>query len=359
MKRLLISAVLLTLTLALHAQKKFTIQGTAPATVKTLALFNLDGRRSQVAEIPVTAGKFSYVYTKGQDRQLLALADEEAYVPFFIEDSKVVIDWEKRRITEGSANNENISFIDNLFDAMNEAVMAKINEFRVLDATAKEEAQMKKAYGESEIKQMNEHKISTLLEKKDSPVCLPFLADLMYDMDYETLSQFVNKDYITYDYPCMKKVIRYYEALAKKRPGLQYTDLAFNDPDGNEHKLSEWVGKHKLVLIDFWASWCGPCRKEMPYVVESYQKFHDKGYEIIGVSFDKDGNAWKQAIQQLGMTWPQLSDLKYWECAAAEPYGVMSIPSNVLVDQNGTIVASDLRGNNLIKKVKELLEKDD
>lgn len=357
MKRLLISTVLLTLTLALHAQKKFIIQGTAPATVKTLTLFNIDSRRTQVAEIFVTAGKFSYTYTKGENHQLLALADEAGYIPFFIEDDQVTIDWEKREVTKGGACNVEISALDKKLDAIYEATKEEFDKRRTLTDGTKEEqekweAELQEMMGKKTIDQI----LALLLEKKESPVVAPFLSNLMYNMNYDQLSQFVNPDRSYYDYPCMKGIKRQYESMAKKRPGLQYTDLAFNDPDGKEHKLSEWVGKHKLVLIDFWASWCGPCRREMPFVIESYKKFHEKGYEIVGVSFDSKADAWKQAIQQLGMTWPQLSDLKGWQCAASEPYGVQSIPSNILVDSNGIIVAADLRGNDLIKKLEELLK---
>ena len=94
----------------------------------------------------------------------------------------------------------------------------------------------------------------------------------------------------------------------------------------------------------------------MPTVVESYRLFKDKGYEIIGISLDKDAAAWKSSVEKLGMTWPQLSDLKYWQSDAAALYGVMSIPSNVLLDGEGRIVASDLRGSGLLQKLEELLK---
>ncbi len=141
----------------------------------------------------------------------------------------------------------------------------------------------------------------------------------------------------------------------KRRPGLTYTDLTMNDPDGKTMKLSQFVGKSKLVLVDFWASWCGPCRAEMPYVVSAYEKYKGSGLQIVGVSFDKNAEAWTAAIKQLGMAWPQMSDLKGWECAAHEVYGVSSIPSNILVDAKGTIVATDLRGEQLLQTIANLL----
>jgi peroxiredoxin len=136
--------------------------------------------------------------------------------------------------------------------------------------------------------------------------------------------------------------------------GLKFTDLTMNDLDGQSRSLSEWCGKGNYVLVDFWASWCTPCRREMPNVVASYVKYHKKGYEVVGVSFDDKETAWKSAVNQMGMDWIQISDLKGWESAATSAYGEESIPSNVLLDPDGRIVASDLRGPQLEKKLKEI-----
>ena len=128
------------------------------------------------------------------------------------------------------------------------------------------------------------------------------------------------------------------------------------DLNGKQVKLSDWVGKGKYVFVDFWASWCGPCRKEMPNVVEAYNRYKDKGLEIVGVSFDSNKLQWSAAVEKLGMTWPQMSDLKGWECAAAKVYGIRSIPSNILIDPQGKIVAMDLRGSKLQTVLAELLK---
>ena len=157
------------------------------------------------------------------------------------------------------------------------------------------------------------------------------------------------------DMPVYKTVMAEREAQAATAVGQPYTDLEMDDPEGKSMKLSQFVGKSKLILVDFWASWCGPCRAEMPNVVKAYNDYHSKGFEVIGVSFDNDKDAWQQAIAQLSMPWPQMSDLKGWESAAAAAYSIRAIPSNVLLDEKGTIVAKDLRGDDLSAKLAELL----
>ena len=111
----------------------------------------------------------------------------------------------------------------------------------------------------------------------------------------------------------------------------------------------------KVVLIDFWASWCGPCRRENPNVVKLYEKYKDKGFEIFSISLDKDKTAWIKAIKDDNLKWTNhVSDLKYWSSEAAKLYGVSSIPSTVLIDKEGRVIAKNLRGRDLELKMKEI-----
>ena len=145
------------------------------------------------------------------------------------------------------------------------------------------------------------------------------------------------------------------DVASAAEPGNVFVDISLPGPQGQTVKLRDYVGQNKLVLLDFWASWCGPCIRELPNVVKAYELYHDKGLEIVGVSLDKDKASWLAAIEQTGQKWPQMSDLKGWECEGALFYGIESIPANALIDEHGKIVARDLRGDALLKEIESRL----
>jgi peroxiredoxin len=151
------------------------------------------------------------------------------------------------------------------------------------------------------------------------------------------------------------KLVERRDALAKTAVGAPAPDFTQDQPDGTPLSLSSLKGQ--LVLIDFWASWCGPCRMENPNVVAMYNKYHDKGFEILGVSLDDDREAWLQAIEDDGLTWRHVSDVKGWENAVAKEWAVRSIPHTVLVGEDGVIMAKNLRGADLEAKVAEILDR--
>lgn len=147
----------------------------------------------------------------------------------------------------------------------------------------------------------------------------------------------------------------YAATLAKlKATGLGQIAPEFsqNDAEGNPIKLSDFRGKY--LLIDFWASWCGPCRGENPNVVKAYAKYHDKGFEILGISLDSKKEAWIKAIADDKLSWKHVSDLKYWNNEVGVLYAVRAIPQNFLLDPKGVIVGKNLRGEALNKKLAEL-----
>lgn len=171
---------------------------------------------------------------------------------------------------------------------------------------------------------------------------LPFLKQL-----YQKLAE---------TYPQSEYVIDFgkrLEQIARTAVGQPAPEIALNNPEGKEVKLSSLRGK--FVLIDFWASWCGPCRKENPNLVRIYNRFKNKDFEIFGVSLDRDREQWLKAIREDGLSWTHVSDLKFWQSSVVPLYRVQSIPMTVLIDKNGVIIDKNLRGQALEDRLTELL----
>lgn len=161
-----------------------------------------------------------------------------------------------------------------------------------------------------------------------------------------------NFDFYGYD-----EIKFYIENYRQSAVGSQFIDLTMNTPEGQPMAISEAMADNKVVLIDFWASWCGPCRREMPHLVELYERYHDKGFEILGISVDDDLDAWKTGIETLHITWPQISALNGWKCEAVDRYAVIAVPTMFLVDAaSGQIIARDIYGEEIDNKLAELLK---
>ena len=195
-----------------------------------------------------------------------------------------------------------------------------------------------------------------LLDNKD--VLMSAFLATFFEQDFENhATLYANiRDALVKDYPNDPYVKHLSDRLkGALLPGVEAPEISMKDPEGKVRQLSDLRGK--VVLIDFWASWCGPCRRENPNVVKLYKKYHDKGFEIYSVSLDKEKSAWLKAIKDDGLIWPNhVSDLNGWTSSGGKTYGIMSVPSTVLVDKEGKIIARNLRGTELERKLAELFE---
>ena len=157
--------------------------------------------------------------------------------------------------------------------------------------------------------------------------------------------------------PAIQHMQQTLAAAAKTAEGSTITNFTQEAPDGTNVSLMDEVKKNKVTVIDFWASWCGPCRQEMPFMIELYKQYQSQGLGIIGISLDNERDAWLNATEAMGISWPQMSDLKGWENEIALYFNVTSIPHTIVVDQQGKILRRGLRGETLQQYIQSLVQK--
>ncbi|MDR2971512.1 MAG: AhpC/TSA family protein [Bacteroidales bacterium] len=209
----------------------------------------------------------------------------------------------------------------------------------------------------TENEKRNKAVINYILANKSDLAVLLFLDHFPKDKNAELHQEVIKALYEKYpEQPIVAE--RYKKEMSPANAtsvGAMAPDLAFENPEGKIMKLSDLRGK--VVLLDFWASWCRPCRQENPNVVKTYQKYHDKGFDVYSVSLDRDKTSWVKAIETDGLVWPNhVSDLGYWQSQAAKIYGITAIPATFLIGKDGRIIAKNLRGAALENALKELFE---
>ena len=276
---------------------------------------------------------------------------------FFLENGKINIKLnEKSSSATGTANNDIYQAIRiqlNELDSQMENIYASMADTALTDQQRESKSKEMDALQDK----MMEVAKAGISQNITNAVGVHLLKSNYYYLDVKELDPLVSQIPATYSNDAT--VIRIKENVEKMKAtavGKKFTDFEMQTPEGKTVKLSDYVGKGKTVLVDFWASWCGPCRQEMPNVVAAYNEFKAKGFGIVGVSLDNNLESWKKAIKDLNITWAQMSDLKGWQCEGAALYGVRAIPATVLVDQEGTIVARNLRGDELKAKLAELMK---
>lgn len=204
-------------------------------------------------------------------------------------------------------------------------------------------------------KQMIELQKDYVKKNPASYVTPSLVVGLSYEMEADEIENMINGlDTSLVKLPQIKDLKTHVAAMKAVAVGQKAPDFTLNDVNDKPVALSSKIGS-KVLLIDFWASWCQPCRMENPSVVKAYTDFHKKGFDIVGVSLDRNKEAWVKAIADDKLAWTHVSDLQFWNSAAAKLYAVNSIPANFLLDDKGTIIARNLRGEDLYNKLNTLL----
>lgn len=349
--------------LASCGEKKFTITGqiegkdSGEVVLKKL----VNSRPVDIDTAKIESGKFVFTGKVEGGAMMFIITDEnKALPPFFVENSNVKVtaynDSLQKSVVKGSAATELFQVYMDEMNRTNEYMRKEYKKFQEARMTGdSDKVEVAKTEFEAARDNMMLFVRNFVRDNMSSPVTPLIVKDILAPSlkanELDSILQAFSPKIKETQY--CKELSTKVAGMLKLSIGAQAPELEGKSPEGKVIKLSDFKGK--FVLIDFWASWCQPCRRENPNVVKMYNEFKDKGLEILGVSLDQDEAKWKEAIKADGLTWPQISDLKAWGSELAAKYEIKGIPATFLLDKEGKIVAKNLRGQALVDKMKELM----
>jgi len=359
---LTILVFVLTVLSCQSAKDEYSIKGTI-AGVETgkVYLLKLVGEQPQsIDTADVVGGKFTF---KGKmvtpDIRLLRLNDQDYFAQFFLDNANITVTAKKDSLRStkitGSPTQDIFKTYIAEMEKLNKEVLALQGKYQNAMTTGNTSEADKAKIDYQAIIDNNKVYTKNFVKEHSNSVVSAYITlfQLADQIDVAELDSLASK--FAPELSKSEYVVKINERIQEQKKtaiGVVAPDFTMNDPEGKPIQLSSLRGK--IVLVDFWAAWCGPCRQENPNVVKLYQQYHDKGFEILGVSLDKNKEDWLKAIKSDNLTWMHVSDLQYWQNAAARLYGVNAIPQSFLLDKDGKIIGKGLRGEQLANKLMEL-----
>ncbi len=318
-------------------------------------IVNIDSAIAQKGSFTMKGGKVDYP----QMVQIIA-GDTRMRASFYLENSEIRINGSldslmQAKITGSKTQDEYNSFI-NSNKPLTDKYSKLYEEYQVAGQAGDDArvAEIEKQADEIQ-KEMSANQRKFISNNPSSYVSPSLLGSLSYEMEPDEIETIINGlDSNVAAVPEIQRLKERVAAMKVVAVGHKAPDFTMNDVDGNPISLSSKTGP-KLLLVDFWAAWCAPCRQENPNVVKVYNEFHKRGFDVLGVSLDQKKEDWIKAIADDKLTWTHVSDLQYWSNSAAKLYAVNAIPANFLLDETGTIIDRNLRGEDLYNKVSEVL----
>jgi peroxiredoxin len=340
-----------------HTTKKASLEADIKGlTDSVVYISGLQDDPGKADTVPVKDGKFSWTGTLSDPRKIF-IGTSRQYMEMFMENAEVKVNgnidsFYYSRVTGSPVHDEYMAFQASVKD-IDDGQMPLYQQLHV----AKDEKQKAELEGRIDsFRTARRARIKDYIKQHNaSPVSVALLADMAVMGEYAPIDSLYRLlDVKARQSVAGQKLAERLVVMKRSALGQPIKDFTQNDLNGKPVKFSDFKGKY--LFVDFWASWCGPCRAENPNVLKAYNQFKGKNFEVLGVSLDSDGAKWKEAVEKDGMPWKQISDLKGYNNEISEYYGIQAIPSSFLLDTNGVIIAKDLRGTALHTKLSEILQ---